>query len=371
MTMGTSQMLTCMEERLKQLDKDADVTVFGQEFNPFTFGIAKADMLIRGGDPNNMQFGDTLSDDKFSGYKFDYIISNPPFGIPWKREEKEVTEEYKKGTAGRFAPGLPAKGDGQLLFMLNGLAKLKDDGQMAIIQNGSSLFNGDAGSGPSEIRRYLIENDWLDAIVQLPNNAFYNTGIATYIWLVMKDKPAHHKGKVQLIDASACAVNRRKNIGSKNVDITQACRELIIKAYGEYVDGNYNGTDEGGNPITVKSKVMESLDLGYNKIVVESPKLDEEGNVLMKKNKPVADTAKRDTENVPLAEDIDDYFAREVQPYNPQAWIDTAKTKVGYEIPFTRTFYEYKQIEPSEVIAARIEAHERSLMNKLHELFGE
>lgn len=172
MTMGTSQMLTCMEERLKQMDADADVTVFGQEFNPFTFGIAKADMLIRGGDPNNMQFGDTLSDDKFGGYKFDYIISNPPFGIPWKREEKEVTAEFKKGTAGRFAPGLPAKGDGQLLFMLNGLAKLKDDGQMAIIQNGSSLFNGDAGSGPSEIRRYLIENDWLDAIVQLPNNAF-------------------------------------------------------------------------------------------------------------------------------------------------------------------------------------------------------
>ena len=229
-----------MEERLKQMDADADVTVFGQEFNPFTFGIAKADMLIRGGDPNNMQFGDTLSDDKFSGYKFDYIISNPPFGIPWKREEKEVRDEFKKGTAGRFAPGLPAKGDGQLLFMLNGLAKLKDDGQMAIIQNGSSLFNGDAGSGPSEIRRYLIENDWLDAVVQLPNNAFYNTGIATYIWIVMKNKPVTHQGKVQLIDASACCSARRKNIGSKNVDITKVDRDLIIEAYGAYVDGIYN-----------------------------------------------------------------------------------------------------------------------------------
>lgn len=370
MTMGTSQMLTCMEERLKQLDGEADVTVFGQEFNPFTFGIAKADMLIRGGDPNNMQFGDTLSDDKFSGYKFDYIISNPPFGIPWKREEKEVTAEFKKGTAGRFAPGLPAKGDGQLLFMLNGLAKLKDDGQMAIIQNGSSLFNGDAGSGPSEIRRYLIENDWLDAIVQLPNNTFYNTGIATYIWLVMKEKPARHQGKVQLIDASKCCCARRKNIGSKNVDISQACRDLIVKAYGAYVDGTYNGVDENDNPILVKSKVMEAVELGYNKIVVETPELDEAGQVVRKKKKPVADKSKRDTENVPLVEDIDAYFAREVLPYNPQAWIDKAKTKVGYEIPFTRTFYEYKQIEPAEKIAARIEEHEKSLMAKLHALFG-
>lgn len=370
MTMGTSQMLTCMEERLKQLDEEADVTVFGQEFNPFTFGIAKADMLIRGGDPNNMQFGDTLSDDKFSGYKFDYIISNPPFGIPWKREEKEVTAEFKKGTAGRFAPGLPAKGDGQLLFMLNGLAKLKDDGQMAIIQNGSSLFNGDAGSGPSEIRRYLIENDWLDAIVQLPNNTFYNTGIATYIWLVMKEKPAHHQGKVQLIDASKCCCARRKNIGSKNVDISQACRDLIVKAYGAYVDGTYNGVDENDSPILVKSRVMEAVELGYNKIVVETPELDEAGQIVMKKNKPVADKSKRDTENVPLVEDIDAYFAREVLPYNPQAWIDKSKTKVGYEIPFTRTFYEYKQIEPAEKIAARIEAHEKSLMAKLHALFG-
>ena len=370
MTMGTSQMLTCMEERLKQMDADADVTVFGQEFNPFTFGIAKADMLIRGGDPNNMQFGDTLSDDKFSGYKFDYIISNPPFGIPWKREEKEVTAEFKKGTAGRFAPGLPAKGDGQLLFMLNGLAKLKDDGQMAIIQNGSSLFNGDAGSGPSEIRRYLIENDWLDAIVQLPNNAFYNTGIATYIWIVMKNKPVTHQGKVQLIDASACCSARRKNIGSKNVDITKACRDLIIEAYGAYADGTYNGVDENENAIVVKSKVMDSIELGYNKIVVETPQLDDNGNVVTKNGKPVADATKRDTENVPLAEDIDAYFEREVIPYNPQAWIDKAKTKVGYEIPFTRTFYEYKQIEPSDRIAARIEEYEKRLMLKLHDLFG-
>lgn len=371
MTMGTSQMLTCMEERLKQLDADADVTVFGQEFNPFTFGIAKADMLIRGGDPNNMQFGDTLSDDKFSGYKFDYVISNPPFGIPWNREAKEVEAEYKKGNAGRFIPGLPAKGDGQMLFLLNGVAKLKDDGQMAIIQNGSSLFTGDAGSGQSEIRRYLIENDWLDAIVQLPTNAFYNTPITTYIWIVTKSKPAHRHGKVQLIDASACGMSRRKNIGSKNTDISQNCRDLVVKAYGEFVDRTFDGLDENGSSIMVKSKVIDAIEFGYNKITVESPVTDENGNIVLKKGKPVPDSSKRDTENVPLAEDIDAYFEREVIPYNPDAWIDKKKTKVGYEIPFTRTFYEYKQIEPSDVIAKRIEEHEKSLMAKLHDLFGE
>lgn len=371
MTMGTSQMLTCMEERLKALDADADIDVFGQEFNPFTFGIAKADMLIRGGDPNNMQFGDTLSDDKFTGYQFDYVISNPPFGIPWKREEKEVTAEHKKGMAGRFAPGLPSKSDGQMLFMLNGLAKLKKTGRLAIIQNGSSLFTGDAGSGQSEIRRFLIENDWLDAIVQLPNDTFYNTGIATYVWIITKDKPEERTGKVQLIDASSCYTSRRKNIGNKRVDITTACRDLIVKIYGDYTDGTFKDVDENGNEIIVKSKVLDSVTLGYNKITVESPELDEEGNKVIKNKKPVADAKKRDTENVPLDEDIDAYFKREVLPYNPDAWIDKKKTKVGYEIPFTRTFYEYKQIEPAEEIAKRIEAHEKSLMAKLHELFGE
>ena len=379
MTMGTSQMLTCMEERLKQFDNDAVITSFGQEFNPFTFGIAKADMLIRGGDPNNMQFGDTLNDDKFSGYKFDYIISNPPFGIDWKKEADDIEKENKKGAAGRFGVGLPPKSDGQLLFMLNGVAKLKDPdtkkagGRMAIIQNGSSLFSGDAGSGQSEIRRYLIENDWLDAIVQLPNDSFYNTGIATYIWIITKDKEEKRTGKVQLIDASNCYESRRKNIGNKRVDITTQARELIVKAYDEYAtDKVYEETTENGNTIVCKSKVLDSVDLGYNKITVESPLLDESGNVVKdKKGKIQADSTKRDFENVPLDQDIDKYFEREVLPYNKDAWIDKSKTKVGYEIPFTRTFYEYKQLEKAETIAARIEQHEKSLMEKLHDLFGE
>lgn len=377
MTMGTSQMLTCMEERLKQFDKDAVVTSFGQEFNPFTFGIAKADMLIRGGDPNNMQFGDTLNDDKFTGYKFDYIISNPPFGIDWKKEAEDIEKENKKGTAGRFGVGLPPKSDGQLLFMLNGVSKLKDPnenktgGRMAIIQNGSSLFSGDAGSGQSEIRRYLIENDWLDAIVQLPNDSFYNTGIATYVWIITKDKDENRVGKVQLIDASNCYESRRKNIGNKRVDITNECRNLIVKAYDEYANKNYKETTESGNTIVCKSKVLDSVDLGYNKITVESPLLDDKGQIVKdKKGKPQADSDKRDFENVPLDEDIDKYFEREVLPYNKDAWIDKSKTKIGYEIPFTRTFYEYKQLEKADDIAARIEEHEKNLMEKLRNLFG-
>lgn len=372
MTMGTSQMLTCMEERLRQFDKAAVVTSFGQEFNPFTFGIAKADMLIRGGDPDNMQFGDTLNDDKFSGYTFDYIISNPPFGIDWKKEASDIEKESKLGAKGRFGAGLPPKSDGQLLFMLNGVAKLKETGRMAIIQNGSSLFSGDAGSGQSEIRRYLIENDWLDAIIQLPNDSFYNTGIATYIWIVTKNKDEKRLGRVQLIDASNCYESRRKNIGNKRVDLTTDCRNLILRAYDEYSDKDYEEKTENGNSIICKSKVLDSVDLGYNKITVESPLLDENGETVKdKKGKTQSDSNRRDYENVPLDEDIDKYFEREVLPYNKAAWIDKSKTKVGYEIPFTRTFYVYKQLEKADEIASRIEWHEKSLMEKLRKLFGE
>lgn len=372
MTMGTSQMLTCMEERLRQFDKAAVVTSFGQEFNPFTFGIAKADMLIRGGDPDNMQFGDTLNDDKFSGYTFDYIISNPPFGIDWKKEASDIEKESKLGAKGRFGAGLPPKNDGQLLFMLNGVAKLKETGRMAIIQNGSSLFSGDAGSGQSEIRRYLIENDWLDAIIQLPNDSFYNTGIATYIWIVTKNKNEKRLGRVQLIDASNCYESRRKNIGNKRVDLTTDCRNLILRAYDEYSDKDYEEKTENGNSIICKSKVLDSVDLGYNKITVESPLLDENRETVKdKKGKTQSDSNKRDYENVPLDEDIDKYFEREVLPYNKASWIDKSKTKVGYEIPFTRTFYVYKQLEKADEIASRIEWHEKSLMEKLRKLFGE
>ena len=369
MAMGTSQMLTCMEERIKALDTEASIICFGQEINPFTFGIAKADMLIRGGDPENMQFGDTLNDDKFSGYTFDYIISNPPFGIDWKREAKDIEAEAKKGSKGRFGVGLPSKSDGQMLFLLNGLAKLKDTGRMAIIQNGSSLFTGDAGSGQSEIRRYIIENDWLDAIVQLPNDSFYNTGIATYVWLITKNKPEEHKGYVQLIDASKCFEARRKPIGNKRVDITEACRNLIVEVYGNYANGTFTKDIGDKKIITCKSSALAAETLGYNKITVESPTLNKDGKPVLKKGAPVADTSKRDTENVPLDEDVHTFFKREVLPYRPGAWIDESKTKVGYEIPFTRTFYEFVELEPSGDIAKRIEERERRLTSKLHTMF--
>lgn len=366
MAMGTSQMLSCMEERIHELNSDIEVTCFGQEFNPSTFAIAKADMMIRGGDPNNMRFGDTLSEDQFPGFTFQYIISNPPFGIDWKREQKAVEAEAARGEMGRFAPGLPKIIDGQQLFVLNGLAKLANKGKMAIIQNGSPLFSGDAGSGPSNIRQYILENDWLDCIIQLSTDMFMNTGISTYIWVLSKDKPAHRAGKVQLIDASHCFEPRRKSIGTKRNDITDACRELIVTAYGEFANGKVYGDKNG---IYCESKVFESVEFGYNKIVVERPQRDEAGNVILKRGKPVPDTSLRDTENVPLVQDIDAYFAREVLPYAPDAWIDHSKTKVGYEIPMTRYFYEYQAPEAVEDIVARITALEQDISAGLAELF--
>ena len=366
MAMGTSQMLSCVEERIHELNSDIEVTCFGQEFNPSTFAIAKADMMIRGGDPNNMRFGDTLSEDQFPGFTFQYIISNPPFGIDWKREQKAVEAEAARGEMGRFAPGLPKISDGQQLFVLNGLAKLANKGKMAIIQNGSPLFSGDAGSGPSNIRQYILENDWLDCIIQLSTDMFMNTGISTYIWVLSKDKPAHRAGKVQLIDASHCFEPRRKSIGTKRNDITDACRELIVTAYGEFANGKVYGDKNG---IYCESKVFESVEFGYNKIVVERPQRDEAGNIILKRGKPVPDTSLRDTENVPLVQDIDAYFAREVLPYAPDAWIDHSKTKVGYEIPMTRYFYEYQAPEAVEDIVARITALEQDISAGLAELF--
>lgn len=367
MAMGTSQMLSCMEERIHALNADAAVTCFGQEYNPSTFAIAKADMMIRGGDPNNMRFGDTLSDDQFSGYTFKYIISNPPFGIDWKKEQKAVEAEAAKGDIGRFSAGLPKISDGQQLFVLNGLAKLSENGKMAIIQNGSPLFNGDAGSGPSNIRRYILENDWLEAIIQLSTDMFMNTGISTYIWILNKNKPESRTGKVQLIDASHCFEPRRKSIGTKRNDITDLCRELITKAYGEFRNGEVYG-EKGG--VYCESKIFDSDEFGYNKITVVMPKLDENGKpILDKKGKPVA--GETDTENVPLTQDIDEYFEREVKPYAPDAWIDKKKTKVGYEIPMTRYFYEYQQPEPVDDIVARIEGLEAEITASLKALFGD
>ena len=369
MAMGTSQMLACMTDRLHQLNANVKVDCYGQELNPETYAIAKADMLIKGGDADNFRQGDTLDDDKFKGYKFDYIISNPPFGIDWKKQKKAVEDEASKGEAGRFPVGTPKISDGQMLFNLNGIAKLKDDGKMAIIQNGSPLFSGAAGSGESEIRRYVIENDWLEAIVQLPTDLFYNTGISTYIWIISKGKKENpiRAGKVQLIDASNCYENRRKNIGNKRKDLSEDCRKLILKTYDEFANKEYSDGDK-----KVESKIFDNDDFGFYRITIETPEVDENQEVIKdKKGNIKADSSKRDYENVPLKEDIEEYFEREVKPYNENAWIDKKKTQVGYEIHFTRYFYKYVPPEDSDVIEARIRQNEKDIISSLEKLFKE
>lgn len=366
-TMGTSQMLSAMMERIKALDANADVTTFGQELNPETYAIAKADTMIRGGNPDNMALGSTLSKDAFSGYTFDYLISNPPFGIDWKKDQSAVKAEADLGEQGRFGVGLPKISDGQLLFQLNGITKLKDTGRMAIIHNGSALFSGKAGGGESEIRRHVIMNDWLEAIIQLPTDLFYNTGIATYIWIITKNKTKERQGKVQLLDASKAFVKRRKNIGDKKVDIDKKCRELIVEAYGEFANKIYTEDD-----LVVESKIFNNDFFGYQKVVVETPLYDESGNVIRKKNgKPEPDTSKRDTEDIPLTEDVDTYINREVLPFNPDVWVDKSKTKIGFEIPFTRLFYKYESPESSKDIAQRIKALEDRIIKNFEKLIDQ
>jgi putative type I restriction enzyme methylase protein len=366
-TMGTSQMLSAMMERIKALDANADVTTFGQELNPETYAIAKADTMIRGGNPDNMALGSTLSKDAFSGYTFDYLISNPPFGIDWKKDQSAVKAEADLGEKGRFGVGLPKISDGQLLFQLNGIAKLKDTGRMAIIHNGSALFSGNAGGGESEIRRYVIMNDWLEAIIQLPTDLFYNTGISTYIWIITKNKDKERQGKVQLLDASKAFVKRRKNIGEKKVDIDKKRRELIVEAYGEFANKVYSENDS-----IVESKIFNNDFFGYQKVVVETPLYDESGNIIRKKNgKPEPDTSKRDTEDIPLTEDIDTYINREVLPFNPDVWVDKSKTKIGFEIPFTRLFYKYQVPESSEDIAQRIKTLEERIIKNFKTLIDQ
>ncbi len=358
---GTGGMLSVAEEYLHQLNAATELLSFGQELNDQTFAICKADMLIKGNDANFIKDGNTLSDDQFEGQHFDYLISNPPFGREWKNEKPKVEAEAKKGFAGRFGAGLPAASDGQMLFLLNCIAKMKEpkDGgsRIAIIHNGSPLFTGDAGSGPSEIRKYILENDLLEAIVALPNDIFYNTGIATYIWVLSNKKAGtKREGKVQLINANGLFEKRRKALGNKRNDIPESTIAEITRIYGEFRE-------------TEISQIYDNADFGYTKITVERPLLDENGQPVLKKNKPQPDTSLRDTENVPLTEDIEEYFKREVLPFAPDAWIDAKKSKVGYEIPFTRYFYKYEAPQPSAEIMAEIMDLETELSGSLEEVF--
>lgn len=355
---GTGGMLSVADDYLKKLNSKSELVCFGQEINDQTFAICKADMLIKGGNADNIRNGNTLSDDKFADDKFDYILSNPPFGREWKNDKTAVEKEAKLGFAGRFGAGLPAVGDGQMLFLQTAVAKMKETGsRVAIIHNGSPLFTGDAGSGPSEIRKFIIESDMLEAIIALPNDIFYNTGIATYIWVLSKKKAPHRKGKVQLINANGLFEKRRKSLGNKRNDIPKHYIEEITKLYGDFKESEI-------------SKIFNNEDFGYSKIVVERPLVDENGKPVLKAKKVQPDPSLRDTENVPLNEDIQEYFKREVLPFAPDAWIDESKTKIGYEIPFTRYFYKYTPPKPSAELMAEIMEIETELDGALGEIFG-
>ena len=358
---GTGGMLSVAEEYLHELNSSTELMSFGQELDDQTFAICKADMLIKGNNADFIKDGNTLSDDQFEGQKFDYIISNPPFGREWKNEKRVVEDEAKRGFAGRFGAGLPAASDGQMLFLMTAISKMKEprDGgsRIAIIHNGSPLFTGDAGSGPSDIRKYILESDLLEAIIALPNDIFYNTGIATYIWVLSNKKAGtRREGKVQLINANGLYEKRRKALGNKRNDIPENAIAEITQVYGDFCE-------------TEISKIFNNDDFGYTKITVERPLRDENGKLILKNGKKQPDTSLRDTENVPLTENIQEYFNREVLSFGPDAWIDEKKSKVGYEIPFTRYFYKYQAPQPSAEIMAEILELEKELEGSLQEVF--
>ncbi|MDD3354208.1 class I SAM-dependent DNA methyltransferase [Zoogloea sp.] len=374
-TAGTGGMLSVAGEYLLEHNPAARLTLFGQELNDESYAICKADMLIKGQDVGNIVVGNTLSDDGHGSRKFDYMLSNPPFGVEWKKVEKEVRKEHTdKGFDGRFGPGLPRVSDGSMLFLLHLISKMRpavDGGsRIGIVLNGSPLFTGGAGSGESEIRRYVLENDLVEAIIGLPTDMFYNTGISTYVWILSNKKPEDRKGWVQLIDAGSFWQKMRKSLGSKRKELSDAHIADITRLFGDFAEAEQAivldaagkevsrkllltgktrpEAPEGGKVKVVPiSRVFKNEVFGYTTLTVERPLRDEAGNVVLgskgkQKGKPQADSALRDTENVPLTEDIDAYFQREVLPHAPDAWIDHEKSKVGYEIPFNRHFYVFE-----------------------------
>lgn len=367
-TAGTGGMLSVAGEHLAEINPNARLVMYGQELNPESYAICKADMLIKGQDIANIIFGNTLSADGLLGKVFDYALSNPPFGVEWKKIEAIIRKEHEQqGHNGRFGPGLPRVSDGSLLFLLHLLSKMRptrDGGsRFGIVLNGSPLFTGGAGSGESEIRCHVLENDLVEAIIALPTDMFYNTGISTYVWIVSNRKPAARKGKVQLIDASSFWQKMRKSLGSKRKELGPEHIEDITRLFGEFREESRDGV-----PI---SRIFRNEDFGYRTITVERPLRDEAGKVVLgqkgkAKGKPVADSSLRDTENVPLSEDVEAYFKREVLPHAPDAWIDPDKTKVGYEIPFNRHFYVFQPPRP----LAEIDAELKTVTDNILKLIG-
>ncbi|MGN6121214.1 MAG: type I restriction-modification system subunit M [Rhodanobacter sp.] len=400
-TAGTGGMLSVAAEHLLQHNPDAKLVLYGQELNDESYAICKADMLIRGQDVANIVAGNTLSEDGHGGQKFDYMLSNPPFGVEWKKVEKAVRKEHEeKGFDGRFGPGLPRVSDGSMLFLLHLLAKMrpaKDGGsRFGIVLNGSPLFTGGAGSGESEIRRYVLENDLVEAIIGLPTDMFYNTGIATYVWIISNKKPADRKGYVQLIDAGSFWQKMRKSLGSKRKEMSDEHIATVTRLFGDFAEaelatvfdaaGKETGRQviaaaefapeppEGGKvKIAPIARIFRNEDFGYTTITVERPLRDEAGKLVLgqkgkAKGKPQPDSSLRDTENVPLGEDIKAYFKREVLPHAPDAWIDEAKSKVGYEIPFNRHFYVFEPPRDLHAIDEELKGVSARIMAMLGEL---
>ncbi|WP_326547407.1 class I SAM-dependent DNA methyltransferase [Mycolicibacterium sp. ND9-15] len=372
-TAGTGGMLSVAEERLLERNPDARLALYGQEINDQSYAICKSDMIAKGQDASNIRLGDTLAEDLFAGRTFDFCMSNPPYGVDWKAAEKQVKEERQRdGAYGRFGPGLPPVSDGQMLFLMHLASKMRPEheggGRAGIVLNGSPLFNGGAGSGPSEIRRWLLEEDVVDAIVALPTNMFFNTGIATYVWILDNTKRPERKGKVQLIDATSFWTKIRKNLGSKNREIDADARKKILALYDAFEDSEH-------------SKVLNSNAFGYWTITVERPLLDDDGNPIPdRQGSPRPDAKKRDTENVPftyggnerggegVAETVKAYLETEVLPHVPDAWVDHGKTRVGYEIPFTRHFYKYVPPRPLTEIDADLEAQVAKILGLLRQV---
>lgn len=403
-TAGTGGMLSIAGEYLLEHNPQARLTMFGQELNDESYAICKADMLIKGQPVENIIAGNTLSDDGHGGRKFDYMLSNPPFGVEWKKVEKAVRQEHEqKGFDGRFGPGLPRVSDGSMLFLMHLLSKMapvingEGGSRFGIVLNGSPLFTGGAGSGESEIRRYVLENDLVEAIVGLPTDMFYNTGIATYVWILSNKKPADRKGFVQLIDASGFWQKMRKSLGSKRKEMSDEHIATVTRLFGDFIEaelvtvfnaagaalgtpqlvtGNDNprAAPEGGKLKRVPiSRIFRNEEFGYTTITVERPLRDEAGNPVLgmkgkQKGKLQSDSALRDTENVPLSEDIQGYFEREVLPHAPDAWIDAEKSKVGYEIPFNRHFYVFEPPRSLHTIDEELKTVTASIMKMLEEL---
>lgn len=332
---GTGGMLSVGDARIHEMNPNAHLELFGQEINPESYAICKSEMLIKGQNPTQIIFGNSFTKDGLEGKTFDYMLSNPPFGVEWKKEKKFIIDEHEKqGFAGRFGAGLPRINDGSLLFLLHMISKMKTEdkgSRIGIIFNGSPLFNGSAGSGESNIRQWIIEKDYLEAIVALPDQLFYNTGISTYLWIVTNKKNKARKGKVQLIDASSFYKEMMRSLGNKRKFITKDQIEGITKEYCKFKESDF-------------CKIFDNKDFGYNRITVERPERDEKDNIKKRAGKPIADSSLRDYENIPLKEDINAYFKREVLPHVPDAWIDESKTKVGYEINFTKYFYKFKPL---------------------------